>query len=206
MVGGADGSLDVTQHLRVDPADATEAAYIGALIGAARRYAENVTGRFFIDQTWDLLIPPACGGLSMEWRNFLLTPDEIRIPRAPVKSSGGIVSVKYLDTAGVQRTMTAGTDYVAAIRGDMAAVAPAYGKSWPSMRWWIDENGNYPVEVRFMAGYGAEGTAVPEHFRQAMLLLVGHWFENREEVAEGTLTRIPAAAEDLLLQDRFSAW
>lgn len=206
VVGGTNGALDVTRHLRIDPADGTEIAYLNRLIKAARRYAENATGRFFIDQTWDLLLPPAQGGFYRRECGFLLSPEEIRIPRAPVKSSGGIVSVKYLDTDGNQQTLAAGTGYVAAVRGETAIVAPPYSVSWPSVRWWIDANGNYPVEVRFTAGYGADGTAVPENFLQAMLLLIGHWYENREEAADVAITKIPMAAEDLLMQDRFHPW
>lgn len=40
---------------------------------------------------------------------------------------------------------------------------------------------------------------VPDDLRAGMLLLVGHWYRNREEVVTGTIaTQIPAAAEMLL--------
>jgi uncharacterized phiE125 gp8 family phage protein len=201
LVGG-DAKLDVTAHLRLDAPDGLETAYLNNLIKAARRWAENATGRFFIEQTWDLLLPHGfpCSA------NYVLSSNEIRIPRAPLKASGGIVSVKYLDVNGTQQTLTAGTDYASAARGDVGVVLPAYGKFWPAVRVWIDASGNYPVEVRFIAGYGTDGTAVPEHFRQAMLLLIAHWYENREEVSEGRLATVPMAAEALLSQDRFSPW
>jgi uncharacterized phiE125 gp8 family phage protein len=201
LVSG-DAKLDVTTHLRLDAPDGLETAYLNNLIKAARFWAENFTSRLFIEQTWDLLLPHGfpCSA------NYILTSNEIRIPRAPLKAAGGIVSVKYLDVNGTQQTLIAGTDYVVAARGETAVVLPAYGKSWPAVRIAIDSSGNYPVEVRFIAGYGTDGTAVPENFRQAMLLLIAHWFENREEVSEGRLATVPMAAEALLAQDRFSPW
>ena len=211
LVGG-DSRLDVRTHLRIDSPDAAETGYLQGLIAAARRWAENYTARLFIEQTWDLLLPhgfPGFFGSSSGIpapSSYILTPSEIRIPRAPVKAAGGIVSLKYLDSNGVQQALVAGTDYVSAVRGDQAIVTPAFGKSWPAVRVAFDGAGNYPVEVRFIAGYGADGLSVPENFRQAMLLLVAHWYENREEVSEARLATVPMAAEALLSQDRFSPW
>ena len=105
---------------------------------------------------------------------------------------------------GLQAALREGRDRLA--RGEPALLLPAYGKSWPSTRVWVDANGNYPVEVRFIAGYGTAGTSVPETFRQAMLLLIGHWYENREEVSESLLSKVPTGAEALLWMDRFHPW
>jgi len=201
LVGG-DAKLDVKFHLSVEAPTAIQTAYLNNLIKAARIWAENFTSRMFIEQTWDLLLP---GGFPSS-PYFALSSNEIRIPRVPLKATGGITHVKYLDTAGAQQSLTAGTDYVVAARGEAALVLPAYGKSWPATRDWIDASGNYPVEVRFIAGYGTVGTSVPENFRQAMLLLIGHWYENREEVSEAAVAQVPMAAEALLAQDRFHPW
>ena len=38
------------------------------------------------------------------------------------------------------------------------------------------------MAIRFVPGYGAAGTAVDMQLRQAILLLVAHWYENREPV------------------------
>jgi len=210
LVGG-DVKLDVKFHLSLEGLTTIQTAYLNNLIKAARIWAENFTSRCFIEQTWDLLLP---GGFPpyrhcidiVDGFGYQATDGGIRIPRVPLKATGGITHVKYLDTAGVQQTLTAGTDYVVAARSEPAIITPPYGKSWPSTRDWIDASGNYPVEVRFIAGYGTAGTSVPENFRQAMLLLIGHWYENREEVSEAALAQIPLAAEALLAQDRFSPW
>jgi uncharacterized phiE125 gp8 family phage protein len=38
------------------------------------------------------------------------------------------------------------------------------------------------VSVDFVAGYGPTPATVPALLKQAICLLVGHWFENREAV------------------------
>ena len=43
---------------------------------------------------------------------------------------------------------------------------------------------------------------VPQKWKQAMLLMIGHWYQNRENVSAGSYTQIPMGAEMLLWQDR----
>jgi len=42
------------------------------------------------------------------------------------------------------------------------------------------------IEIDFTAGYGAAASDVPAPLRQAVLLLVAHWYENREPIAVGS--------------------
>jgi uncharacterized phage protein (predicted DNA packaging) len=49
---------------------------------------------------------------------------------------------------------------------------------------------------------GAEPPVVPQKWKQAMLLLIGHWYEHRESVNAGGLTEIPMGVDMLLWQDR----
>lgn len=202
-VGGQKKELDILQHLNL-PANlsAEETLYLQGLIRTARQWAENHTTRCFITQTWDLLLP---GGFPFS-EKYVMCCNEIRIPRAPVAS---ITHVKYLDTNGTQQTLAAGaTGYVAAVKGEPAIVKPFYGISWPAVRDnEVDVSGNYAVEVRVVAGYGSDGTLVPQPFRHAMSLLVGHWFHNREQVSDAPLSEIPTyGVETLLSQDRFFPW
>lgn len=58
--------------------------------------------------------------------------------------------------------------------------------------------------VEYVAGYG-NAAAVPANFKQAMLLAIGHWFENREAVTLGAPAyEIPLTVRHLLLP--FRAW
>jgi uncharacterized phage protein (predicted DNA packaging) len=54
-----------------------------------------------------------------------------------------------------------------------------------------------------VAGDGEEPPVVKQKWKQAMLLLIGHWYEHRESVNIGNITtNIPMGAEKLLWQDR----
>lgn len=58
--------------------------------------------------------------------------------------------------------------------------------------------------VEYTAGYG-DATTVPAPIKQAILLLVGHWYENREAVVLATQpAKVPLGVESLLLPYR--AW
>lgn len=55
-----------------------------------------------------------------------------------------------------------------------------------------------PVEIAFTAGYGAAAD-VPAAIRQAMLLLIGQWYDNREAVTVGAAgSPMPMAVDALL--------
>jgi len=62
------------------------------------------------------------------------------------------------------------------------------------------------VEIDYTAGYGSAATDVPAGLRQAMLSLVGHWFENREAVLmAGSGAVVPAGFDDLVQSYRVLA-
>lgn len=55
------------------------------------------------------------------------------------------------------------------------------------------------VTAHFKAGYGAEADSVPEAVKQAMHLLVGHYYKHSEAVITGTRpTELPMGARALL--------
>ena len=158
-------------HCRIDTVD--DDAILAGLILAARQYVEAVTGRAILSQTFDLTLDdfPA-------W--------EIELPRSPVAS---ITSIGYLDTAGVSKTVTS---YVLDGRSRPPRLTPAYGESWPETRGTAG-----CVTVRFVAGE----SQAPEPLRQAILLLVGSWYENREDtvIASGvSVADLPHGVSALL--------
>ena len=61
------------------------------------------------------------------------------------------------------------------------------------------------VRIRFVAGYGDDPSDVPNIYRQAVKMLLGHYYENREAllVAQGlSLSELPLSVADLLGVDR----
>ena len=103
-------------------------------------------------------------------------------------------SITYTDNAGVAAIWPATNYQVLATTHTPGAIGLAYGAQWPTatLRSWAG------IAVRFVAGYGPAATFVPMPLRQAMLLLVGHWYANREAVAAGNLGPLPFAVDALL--------
>lgn len=168
-------------HCRVDISD--DDALIGTLIAAARRYVEGVSRRALITQTWDLALDT--------W------PDSpFKVPRPPLQS---ITSITYLDDTGAAGTVAA-SNYVVDTYSEPGRVALSSSGSWPGVTLYAVAG----VRVRFVAGYGAAGSAVPQEFRQAILLLVEHWYEQREPVSlSGAMPKeVPFGVEALLWMDR----
>jgi len=167
-------------HLRVDISD--DDTLIGDYISAARQYAEGVTRRAFVEQTWDFTLDRFPVGA-------------IRLPIQPVSS---VTYVQYVDTAGATQTFTEGTSpdvtkYDVFTDGPRTTIVPKYNLTWPDTR-------DHPnvVTVRFVAGY----STFPEDLKQALKLLVGHQYENREEVIFGfsTVQSLPLGVQAYLSQ------
>ena len=77
-------------------------------------------------------------------------------------------------------------------------VSLAYGKSWPAdtLR---PTNG---VCITFVAGYGSAASAVPATACYAILLLMGHYYENREAASSTQVYQAPLSVDALLWQER----
>lgn len=58
-------------------------------------------------------------------------------------------------------------------------ISLGYGARWPS----ITLQPVAAIKIRFTAGYGDSGDAVPLRAKQAIYMLTGHYWENREAVA-----------------------
>jgi uncharacterized phiE125 gp8 family phage protein len=105
-----------------------------------------------------------------------------------------VSSVQYVDTDGVTQTAAASV-YQVSTEDEPAWIEEAYGQSWPSTRATSDS-----VIITYTAGYGAAGSSVPAAIRQAMLLMVGQWYENREPVVIGTIQSKLSFTVDSLLE------
>jgi uncharacterized phiE125 gp8 family phage protein len=150
-------------------------------IAAAREYCEEFQNRAYLTQTWEL------------WLDSFPGRDYIELPRPPLAS---ITSVKYYNTANTEATMTA-SDYFVDTKSEPGRVVLTYGKSWPSTTL-RPANG---VCVTFVAGETA-AASVKKKWKQAMLLIIGHLYEHREDSVERALQNIPLGAQALLYQDR----
>ncbi len=160
-------------HLKQD--EIADDALITSLIVAAREQCESKTQRKFITQTW-----------TSYWDNF---PTRFVLPFAPTIS---ITSIKYLDEDGNEQTLNA-DQYELDPAREPGLIQKKYEVTWPDTR--TIQNAVY---IEAIYGYGA-AAAVPDSIKAAMKLLIGHWYENREEVVTGIIaTPIPVTADRLL--------
>lgn len=165
-------------HLRVDHDD--DDLYISGLIDTATARLDGwsgILGRALVTQTWRHDFPgwPADG--------------KLRLPLAPVLS---VESITYIDPDGAVQTLDASAYTAPKADGLGPYVRLRQGHSCPATA--TDEDA---VSVTFVAGYGAPSD-VPADIRHAMLLLVGHLYNAREDASETALTEIPLGASRLL--------
>lgn len=158
-------SLDeVKAQIRADGAD--EDALLTILIAAAVAYLDGwsgILGRCLVTQTWS--------------RSF---DDFSRCMRLPMPASA-ISSIEVLASDGTPSTVLASNYTLQDDElGSLVRFKDSY--SFPS-----DLYETKAVSVTFTAGFGA-AAAVPADLKIAMLMLIGHWFANRETVNIGNIT------------------
>lgn len=166
-------------HLRVDSAD--EDSLIGSLIDAATSHfdGQGVLGRAIITQSWAQWV-----GQSPGW------------VRLTIGTFQSLTSVEYYDTDNAFQTATL-TDFEIRLDGDFVIIKPKADHVWPPAYTRQDA-----IKITYVAGYGDAATDVPKSIRQAILLTVGHWYQNREAVVEGTFKDLPFAVAALIGVER----
>lgn len=166
-------------HLRIDSND--EDALVTALVSSAVAYFDGysgVLGRALVTQTWQ--------------QDFSAFGDMMRLPVGDLLS---VVSVSYYDSTNAQQTLgpsvyTAFSDTI----GPYITLKP--GQAWPSTYARHDA-----VRITWTAGYGPAAADVPYTLRTAMLLLVGHWYANREATTVGdSASELPLAVASIRAQ------
>ncbi|SDB31561.1 head-tail connector protein [Bauldia litoralis] len=149
---------DVKAHLRIDGGD--EDALLTAAIVSARVHVESATRRVLIEQGWRIYYDA--------WPRRRI----VRLPVAPLMS---LDAVTIYDAAGDPQVVDA-EDYEADVAASPARLVLAANAPTPVGR---AVNG---IEIDVTAGYGATSVDVPAALRQAVLMLVAHWYEHRGAV------------------------
>jgi uncharacterized phiE125 gp8 family phage protein len=163
-------------HLRIDDDTTTEDAMLTALLDSARGYAQHYTGRAIGVQTIELALDAFPLGA-------------IQLPLSPVTA---LTTIKYLDTSNVEQTLS-NTLYTLDDYGCSHWVLPAANAVWP-----ITAPVANALKVRYTAGN------LPATVRAALLLLVGHLYENRENTVPKEMREVPVGVHALL--DTVKAW
>lgn len=176
--------VEIKAHLRVTHAD--EDTLIAAYLRGARRAIETRTGMTLLQQTWEAAWPCFPGVSADNPRGGFV------MPRPPLLS---VTSVKYIDSGGTETTLAA-SEYTVDARAFPGEVVLAFDKSWP-----VTRDVPNAVVIRFVAGFGTEGGAVPESIRDAVRLETGDRYRLREDAdTEGLVSR--GAVRSLLANEQ----
>ena len=156
-----------------------EDALLEAYSEAAERRCEDITGRQLLTATWEQVLDGwPSGGV-------------IKVPRPNLRS---VVSISYIDPRGDLQVLDPGDYRVDAFSGPTAGhgrISLPYGKSWPEV---LGQLG--VITLRFEAGYG-DPEDVPAPIVQGILLMVGTFYLQREELASVQVQVAPLAARNL---------
>jgi uncharacterized phiE125 gp8 family phage protein len=155
-------------HLRLD--GTAEDPLVGSLILTSRLHVETTLGLALVTQSWS-------------W--FLDAWPRRRGVELPLKPLQSITAVRLYDEAGAPTTVAPGTYFL-----DGAGNPPRLVRQgtlvWPRPA--RTANG---IEIAFTAGYGNAAADVPQPIRQAILLLVAHWYEHRTPLEVGSQAEPP---------------
>ena len=153
---------------------------LSAMITAATEWAEGITRRAFIQQTWALT----------------LDAFPIGAIRTPLGRLLAVRNIKYLEPAGTTITLTGpgssppGSAYREALGSDQAGlILPSWNTAWPETR----DDEPEAVIVSFDAGYGPAASDVPGAIKQAILYRLADLYEHRGS-QDGAWTGIASQA------------
>lgn len=187
---------DVKLQCRIDDT-ASDALITGTIIPAARAKAEQYMGAVLMQRTFDMLLdtfPTSSASWMSEWTG------DVQFERPPAWNSGcispnplTIVSIKYIDAAGVQQTLDPATYSIDDSTWPFYAL-PAVGTDWPTAR--AQANA---WAIRYTLGYD-DTAKVPADVRSWLLLTAGFLWAHRESIdLTGKTIDIPNRFVDSLL-------
>lgn len=161
---------------RADTDSASENVLFVGWIAAAVNLAQHQTGRSIGAQTLELALD-------------CFPSVRIPLPQGPVT---GITSIKYIDVAGVEQTLSP-TLYTLNDYGLVCNAVPKLGTAWPT----VDGSVNC-VKIRYTAG------DLDPAVKTALHLMVAHWYAQRAASSALNLNEIPMGAQALL--DTVKVW
>lgn len=172
-------------HLRVDNTE--EDSLITGYIAAATAFADGeygFLGRALVTQTWELVLDA-------------FPVHEIKVPLPPLQS---VDAIKYDDPQGNEQVV-ATTAYWVDSASEPAWIVPATA-GWPTA---VLDAVN-AVRVRFTAGFDPSTDSppdlranIPQSIKQALLLQVGQFYAQREDISIGLMAnKLSFGAEQLL--------
>lgn len=159
---------EVKDYVKVDTADTLQDDFLCALIDAATDCGEKYTGRDFINRTYTT------------FRDTFHDCFQLRRSRV-----SDVTSIKFLLNdvlTTVPTTVWGFTDV-----NDFPDIFLKEDQVWPT----DVDNVPQAIEIVFIAGFGADNTAIPADIKQAMLANILFMFDNRGDCpTDGALPAI----------------
>jgi uncharacterized phiE125 gp8 family phage protein len=153
-----------------------------ALVAGARHLVESRTRRALITQNWRLV------------RDAWPADGRIDVVPAPLQS---LDAVRVFDADGVALALDLQGFVV-----DRAASRLAFAPWSPA----APGRSTAGIELDITAGYGSAAIDVPEPLRQALRMLIAHWYDNRGLAAIGqSVAMLPATVAALIAPHRMVA-
>jgi len=174
---------EVKDQLRVEHTD--DDTFINRLINVAVAYTDvqGALGHAMITQKWG------------QWVDST-PPQTVKLLLGPLIA---VTAVKYYDTDGVLQTDTLsnyeifGTEF-------STTIGPKEGFAWP-----VTQDRPDAIRIEYTIGYGSATTDIPETLRHALMMLIGHWYDNRETTMMDELSNVPYGFDALMDMHR-RAW
>ena len=169
-------TAEAKDFLKVDTT--ADDSLIDSLIKAATQSCQIFTNRYFLTTV--------VTQYSDKWDGIYT------LYKSPVI---GITHIKYFDSNDTEQTL-ASSNYILDSVSQPARIGIAINGTLPDLADRINA-----VHVEYKVGYGLTSDFVPEGIKQAVLITIGNWYENRQTVITGrTATELPLSSQYLLEQ------
>lgn len=167
---------EAKNFMRIDETDGD--VLINSLITAARIYIETTMGLIMTTESWSYYID--------KWPNNSV----IYLPLSPIQSVDEI----RIHTSSASYEILPVEDYETDTHSNHPRIKILNRMIGSAMGHSMNQ-----IEMQFTSGFGDTMNEVPADLKQAMLLLVSHWFEQREPIGYGgTFAKVPTSIEALL--------
>ncbi len=172
-------SLDVIKkQCRIEVSETYDDELLTGFLEQAYQHVQELSGVSFAQTQYELRL-----------RCFPVDNQPIYLPFPPLQQ---VDAITYYDASGNAISFV---DF--RIADDMASqVMPVVGLNWPSNSELFTD---IPDAVRITFTSGSEtGSFRASQGTQAILLLIAHWYKNREETSDKNIKVIPRGVEDII--------
>jgi hypothetical protein len=168
---------EAKDHMRITDGDSDR--FIIPLIREAREILEEYSSIAFINQTWKLTISYWPSGTDQWWSGTRELPitelyggrAPIIIPRYPFQS---ITTMTVYDESSNSSVVDVADTFDLDTNSRRGELRLKSGSTWP-----VALRATNPIEIDYVAGFGATNEDVPAALRRAIRVLVAYLYEHR---------------------------